>query len=233
MTLAEKRDIITKNGYVCKGGGSAGGGKWIPKNEDAERFKGQPNTIKVTRDKHGVKRETVIGKSGLAIRERHHTNHNRPDKHSEPHDHIITWDNLDEHPEPGPPINYSEDAIPDLHDFLELELIEPNWIELLDNGGKRSMQSFVDSKQYEDGDRFTSISDFKWSIHCGAEIEFDYHGQLYTIIRPEGHINIAKAFRPDTELESDDVEDILNYRMDDGKMLREVLTEVTDVIRTV
>ena len=34
-------------------------------------------------------------------------------------------------------------------------------------------------------------------------------------------------------LESDDVEDILNYRMDDGKMLREVLTEVTDVIRTV
>ena len=111
LTLPQKRDIITKNGYVCKGGGSAGGGKWIPKNKDAERFKGQPNTIKVTRDKHGVKRETVIGKSGLAIRERHHTNHNRPDKHSEPHDHVITWDNLDEHPEPGPPINYSEENI--------------------------------------------------------------------------------------------------------------------------
>ena len=40
-------DVIVKySGYVCKGGGSASGGDWIPKKPNDERFLGEPNTIK-------------------------------------------------------------------------------------------------------------------------------------------------------------------------------------------
>lgn len=43
----KKTDIIIKRyGYVCKGGGSASGGDWKPKDENSERFKGPPDSIK-------------------------------------------------------------------------------------------------------------------------------------------------------------------------------------------
>lgn len=37
---------IVKTGYVCKGGGSAYGGEWQPKDENSKRFLGEPNTTK-------------------------------------------------------------------------------------------------------------------------------------------------------------------------------------------
>lgn len=39
-------DIITKTGYICKGGGSAFGGDWKPKKPNDEKFLGKPNTTK-------------------------------------------------------------------------------------------------------------------------------------------------------------------------------------------
>lgn len=39
----------------------------------------------------------------------------------------------------------------------------------------------------------------------------------YTITHPNGIINISKFFRPDAELESQDIEKILDYLMNDGK----------------
>lgn len=82
-------------------------------------------------------------------------------------------------------------------------------------------------------DHFESISDFKWCISCGGEVEFLYQGVGYTITHPDGMINISKFYRPDTELESTDIEDILNYLMDDGKKLREVIKEVKVIVRTI
>ena len=53
---------------------------------------------------------TKIGSDGRAEIERHETDHNRGDKHTNPHDHKIDWNNPDEHPVPGSPINYPNGA---------------------------------------------------------------------------------------------------------------------------
>ena len=34
----------------------------------------------------------IIIKMGKAIAERHLTDHNKPHKHSDPHDHLVDWD---------------------------------------------------------------------------------------------------------------------------------------------
>lgn len=47
---------------------------------------GKPGQVK----KHGYK-ETHIGPDGRAIKEIHHTDHNRPKYHTNPHEHIIEW----------------------------------------------------------------------------------------------------------------------------------------------
>ena len=58
-------------------------------------------------------------------------------------------------------------------------------------------------------DRFESTSDFKQCVCCGGEVQFLYQGVGYTITYPEGFINISKFYRSDTELESDDIEDMV------------------------
>lgn len=217
-------DRIVKKGYICKGGGSAYGGEWQPKTEDAKRFKGEPNTIKRTRDKNGELRETVIGEEGKATVERHHSIHNRSDKHSNPHDQEVFWEGLDQHPRLGPPINYgppfNDNPVPDITSYLP--------------GGKSFMENnIVKQPHHIEYEHFESISDFKWCMHCGGEVEFYYRGVGYTVTHPDGFINISKFCRPDTELESHDVEEILNYLMDDGKKLREVIKEVDVAVRTI
>ena len=79
---------------------------------------------------------------------------------------------------------------------------------------------------------FESMTELKQSILRGGEIQFLYQGVGYAITHPGGHHNISKYERPDTELESDDVEAILDYRMDDGKKLREVIHEIEVEART-
>jgi len=70
------------------------------------RLKGKPGDI----SKDGY-RETKIGDDGKASKERHHTDHGYPKKHTNPHDHDITW--TDEgHPQFGPPQNYWDGKIP-------------------------------------------------------------------------------------------------------------------------
>ena len=65
-----------------------------------KRLYGEPGTTNV----EGYK-ETEIGEDGRATRERHNTDHGNPQKHSNPHDHEITWGN-DGKPHFGPQINY-------------------------------------------------------------------------------------------------------------------------------
>ena len=103
----------TKGGYSKYGewGGSAYGGKWKPNpNKPADsRFLGEPCEIKRT-FKDGYWVDTKIGDDGRAAIERHYTDHNRLWAHTNPHDHIITWDNPGQCPVPGSPSNYPNGA---------------------------------------------------------------------------------------------------------------------------
>lgn len=94
-----------------KGGGSAYGGKWKPNpNKPADsRYIGEPGEVKRT-FKDGYWVDTKIGDDGRAAIERHYTDHNRLWTHTNPHDHIIIWDNPGQCPVPGSPSNYPNGA---------------------------------------------------------------------------------------------------------------------------
>ena len=83
----------TMDAYMIgKGGGSAYGGKWRPnpnKPQD-QRYLGNPGEIKRTIMNNGDVYKTKMGPEGRAEMERHETNHNRGDKHTNPHDHRIS-----------------------------------------------------------------------------------------------------------------------------------------------
>jgi len=118
-----KDDIIYKRGYVLsawqeKGMGSAFGGRWRPTTTRNMRFKGKPGEIKTTFIKQTTESywvETLIGKDGYAIIERHWSIHKNGDVHSLPHDHIITWEN--NHPNFQKQINYFGVKPPNLSDY--------------------------------------------------------------------------------------------------------------------
>lgn len=103
---------------------------------------------------------------------------------------------------------------------------------MIEGGEKALMTTDHSTDRAPESWEFETLSELKWSISCGGEIQFLYQGVGYTITHPGGHHNISKYERPDTELESDDVEAILDYRMDDGKKLREVIHEIEVEART-
>jgi hypothetical protein len=59
--------------------------------------------------------------------------------------------------------------------------------------------------------RFVSISDFKWCMNCGGEVEFIWNSITYTITHPEGKINISEANRPETEKWCNSADEVLEY----------------------
>lgn len=77
---------------ILKGSGSAYGGKQKPKKPEDERFLGEPNTIKAFNFKYRI--DVKYDSDGRAEKERHYTDHKQNSKHSHPHDHKISWDNL-------------------------------------------------------------------------------------------------------------------------------------------
>ena len=83
--IRQEYDIIAPY-RIEKGGGSAYGGKWRPnpnKPQDA-RYWGNPGEIKTTVMNNGDIFKTKIGNDGRAEIERHETDHNRSDKHTDP-----------------------------------------------------------------------------------------------------------------------------------------------------
>ncbi len=46
------------------------------------------------------------------------------------------------------------------------------------------------TKEYFEEVRFKTISDFKWAINHGAEIEMEWKDKVYYITQPDGVINI-------------------------------------------
>lgn len=159
--------------------------------------------------------ETKIGDDRYGTIERHWSVHNRPDKHTNPHDHIIYWEGPDHHPVPGLPINYFGD-VPEFKHF----------------GGGASMQKGIYA---ESGDlSFETISEFKRSLSWGAEIEFEWQGVIYGVIRygTDNKVTIYEANKPETEKVCETPEDALEYMVGKDR-LRDVITQVTVLARTI
>lgn len=104
------------------------------------------------------------------------------------------------------------------------------------------METIVGINTFEN-DRFQSISDFKWCMNRGGEVQFDWKGVLYCcfgcvcpapgkaprmVIAQAGSIEV-NAY---TEKWCDTADEILEYRVGDDR-LRDVITQVAVLDRTI
>ena len=180
-----------------------------------ERFLGEPGKINTTY-KNGYRRDTKIGKNGRAVKERHYTDHGRPDKHTNPHDHKINW----EPPRYGQPnfekphINYLDGA-PEFRSY----------------GRTKQMGKIIQANTPEQ-DRFITISNFKDCMIRGGEVMFIWNSIKYAITHPEGKINISIVYKPETEKWCDTADEVLEYMVGSDR-LRDVITQVTVIDRTI
>lgn len=99
-----------------------GGHGDTPRPNSRDRLEGTPGEVKVT-TYYGYRQETLIGPDKKAVVERHHSDHDRPEIHSNPHDHKITWHIRKRDGKDCPlfdePANYRDgDRIPKLEEYL-------------------------------------------------------------------------------------------------------------------
>lgn len=229
--LPDNSGIVIKSGYVLKndidlkGMGSAFGGDWQPHKPDDARFLGEPGEIKQSQSngkRGGYPRETKIGADGRATRERHYTDHDSPSKHSDPHDHDIDWSK--DFPDPGEQINYWGD-IPEFKVYQ----------------GAKNMGSIVGQNSLEDN-RFKTISDFKWCVNHGGEVELTWKDQTFGIFPKQQktpgsprQILLVQKFvenQAETERWYDTADDLLEYTIA-GDRLRDIITKVEVTDRTI
>lgn len=220
--------------YTKKGSGSAFGGEWKPAKEADERFLGEPGEIKRTLipGKHGgYYVDTKIGDDGRAIKERHYTDHLYPNKHSSPHDHPVDWSKGVPKPDSKNRINYFDGKIPEFKGYKEA-LAMINYI------------------PYDpERNRFKTISEFKFCMECGGEVEIIWKGKSYSITHPDGVINIGEGYYTDENgvarnvesnepcnyadrLSAETPDGILEYVID-GDKLRDIITKVEVSSRTI
>ena len=126
----------------------------------------------------------------------------------------LPQDNPDEHPVPGPPINYPNGA-PEFKNFSEVFCMK----EIIVPYGSMN---------------FETISEIKRSINWGAEIEFEWNGAVFNIIRygTDGKITIYAANKPETEKVCETADEALEYMVGDDR-LRDIITKVHVVSRSI
>lgn len=150
----------------------------------------------------------------MAAKERHYTDHNQPWAHSIVHDHIIIWKNGV--PDFNEIINYYDGNIPEFKKYKGVEF----------------MTHIVKQNSLEDN-RFKSISEFKFCMRCGGEVEFEFHDKIYNMTHSNNrNIRISEAFRQETEKICKDSDELLEYVID-GVRLRDIITEVDITDRTI
>ena len=217
-----ERDVIVKySGYVCKGGGSASGGDWVPKDKNSERFLGDSNTIRtntVKTKKGSYEVKDYYDSTGRASAERHETDHGRSDKHSNPHDHTVDWSNG--YPNLSPPKNYPNGDIPPFESFIEGKSYNIIGVE----------NKMSNSVYNPDDHKFETLGEFKIYLSCGANVGFEYNGIEYGI---EGHNNNFDIWIYDKGDIANNLtlEEVLDYKLD-GVQIRDLIlsAEITERI---
>ena len=209
-TSSGDRDTIEPY-LIGKGGGSAYGADWKPnpKKPNDWKFLGNPGDINQTYNKHGELYETHIGPDGKADYEIHHSDHGNPGEHVNPHAHEIIWTPT------GPSFNPMD--MP-LKRFIHRKEIF-------------SMTPLIPSNTPEQN-QFVSISDFKWCVDKGGEIDFIWDGKEYGISHSRGRIIAYLWGQPDTTQYFATADDVLNYMVGSDR-LRDVITQVTVLDRTI
>ena len=80
--------------------------------------------------------------------------------------------------------------------------------------------------------QFVSISEFKWCVDKGGEIDFIWDGKEYGISHSRGRIIAYLWGQPDTTQYFATADDVLNYMVGSDR-LRDVITQVTVLDRTI
>lgn len=80
--------------------------------------------------------------------------------------------------------------------------------------------------------RFKTISDFKWCMKCGGEVEFEWKGKVYSITHITYGISISESNKQETEKICKDADEVLEYIVGEDR-LRDVITKVTVWDRTI
>ena len=80
--------------------------------------------------------------------------------------------------------------------------------------------------------KFETISDFKWCIKRGGEVEFEWNNKDYSITHPDGLIYIGEKYKEETAKEYETAEEALDHIID-GQKLREIITQVKVWDRTI
>ncbi len=103
------------------------------------------------------------------------------------------------------------------------------------------MSKIIEKNSLEDN-RFKTISDFKWCVNSGGEIEFEYNDRVFGIFPKLKRTSesgmqmlICEKFvdnQQKTEKWCKDVDEILEY-MIDGERLRDIITKVEVTDRTI
>ena len=198
-------------GYVTKGGGSAYGGEWVPKNTNEERFYGKPNSIEehhVNTKKGGYDVDVRYDNDGRANYERDYTDHGKPHAHSNPHDHTIDWSKG--YPDPSSPINYNDEIIPELKTT------------------KLGDVTMKNTTYNPDDYKFETLSEFKTYLSRGANVGFEYNGIEYGI---EGHNNSFDIwiYYGGDIVTGITLDEVLEYKLDGVKIKDLILTaEITE-----
>ena len=227
-TLSNSRqsDIYVHKTYICKGGGSAYGGKWQPKKEADEKLLGKPNSTKkmhIPGKKGGYDAEIKYDEQGRAVLERHYTDHNKPWAHSNPHDHEYSWEH--DYPQRVGTRNYFDGNIPE---------IDKRWrIRIMNEQSIRKNEDDVLIIPYKpEQNRFETLGEFKIYIDAGWELSFEYHGVEYGIDKlDDGLFYIGNCDERICIQEKLTLEQVLNFEID-GVKIRDFITtddvEITD-----
>lgn len=93
------------------------------------------------------------------------------------------------------------------------------------------MKNMITSNS-KDQDKFSTISEFKWCINDGGEVEFIWQGKTYDISRIDNKISICQALKQETEKLYDTTEELLEYLIGDNR-LRDIITQVEVLYRTI
>ena len=203
---------------IGKGGGSAYGGAWKPTKPEDQRFLGKPGSVNTSTNSKGAVYQTQIGSDGRAVSETHNTDHGYPAHHTNPHTHEVSW-------EGGYP-----------------HLIPDTSIGKAFYSAGRMNKMYSQSNSLEDN-RFKSISDFKWCMRQGGEVQFIWNGTTYCcfgkIVAPGGvspRMVIAQAGSVEVNIKTekwcDTADELLEYMVGEDR-LRDVITQVTVVERTI